>query len=99
MAPNVRLVSVIKRKLAAFLHTLTPQTELLMNPYFVPELALLLMEGVSRRALSHADRVPAAAYPRTRATDDSRRSQATSDRLAERKSRIARHFGQPGSFR
>lgn len=101
MVPNARFLSVIKRKLAVILRILTPRTDLLMNPYFVPVLAQLLMEGVARRALSQTPHsssqsllpafVPASAEEpprrRSRAEDQGRPS-----------GRPGRNFGSPGSF-
>jgi len=101
--PNARFVSVIKRKLAVILRILTPRTDLLMNPYFVPVLAQLLMEGVARRALSHTSHgSPQSLTPAflpASTTDETARRRARADEQARPAFRAGRNFGSPGSFR
>lgn len=102
MAPNVGFVSVIKRKLASLLRLLTPRTDLLMNPYFVPQLALLLMEGVGRRALSHVTEKPdgthALPYQSKQPVEGVRRL-ARADAAGRQSFHAARNFGRPGPLR
>jgi hypothetical protein len=93
-------VSVIKRRLAFLLDLLTPRTDLLMNPYFVPVLAQLLMEGLGRRAVSHAAEagpqslVPA--YARAPTDQAAALARLRGEQDDGRGLRASRHFGRPG---
>ena len=102
VVPNARFVSVIKRKLAVILRILTPRTDLLMNPYFVPVLAQLLMEGVARRALSQTSHgSPQSLTPvflPVSIADESARRRVRAEDQARTGFRGGRNFGSPGSF-